>query len=60
MIVPSMTNLEVYNELVADLPKLKIRANTLMTKVVKEFRRSAASRPGKAMGIPIRNPETNT
>ena len=39
MIVPSMTNLEVYNELTADLPKLKIRANTLMTKVVKEFRR---------------------
>lgn len=39
MIVPSMTNLEVYNELVADLPKLKIRANTLMTKVVKEFRK---------------------
>ena len=39
MIVPSMTNLEVYNELDADLPKLKIRANTLMAKVVKEFRK---------------------
>lgn len=39
MIVPSMTNLEVYNELAADLPKLKIRANTLMAKVVKEFRK---------------------
>lgn len=39
MIVPSMTNLEIYNELAADLPKLKIRANTLMTKVVKEFRK---------------------
>lgn len=37
MIVPSMTNLEVYNELDADLPKLKIRANTLMSKVVKDF-----------------------
>ena len=39
MIVPSMTNLEVYNELVTDLPKLKIRANMLMAKVVKEFRK---------------------
>ena len=39
MIVPTMTNLEVYNELAADLPKLKIRANTLMKKVVKEFRK---------------------
>ena len=34
-----MTNLEVYNELVADLPKLKIRANTLMPKVVQGFRK---------------------
>ena len=39
MIVPSMTNLEVYNELVTDLPKLKIRSNTLMAKVVKAFRK---------------------
>ncbi len=39
MIVPSMTNLEVYNELAADLPKLKIRANSLMPKVVKGFRK---------------------
>ncbi len=39
MIVPSMTNLEVYNELNGDLPKLKIRANTLMAKVTKEFRK---------------------
>lgn len=39
MIVPSMTNLEVYNELVADLPKVKIRANKLMKNVVKEFRK---------------------
>lgn len=40
MIVPSMTYLEMYNELVADLPKLKIRANTLMGKVVKVFRKT--------------------
>ena len=39
MIVPSMTNLEVYNELVADFPKLKIWAEKLMAKVVKEFRK---------------------
>lgn len=39
MIVPSMTNLEIYNELEADLPKLKIRANTLTAKVTKEFRK---------------------
>ena len=39
MIVPSMTNLEVYNELVTDLPKLKIRANTLMAMVSKKFRK---------------------
>ncbi len=37
MIVPSMTHLEIYNELVADMPKLNIRASTLMTKVVKAF-----------------------
>lgn len=39
MIVPSMTNLEIYKELVTDLPKLKIRANILSEKVVKEFRK---------------------
>ena len=39
MIIPTMTNLEVYNELTSELPKLKIRANTLMSKVVKEFRK---------------------
>lgn len=39
MIVPSMTNWEVYNELDGDLPKLRIRANTLMAKVTKEFRK---------------------
>ena len=40
MIVPTMTNLEIYNQLEADLPKLKIRANTLMPKVVKQFRKT--------------------
>ena len=39
MIVTSMSNLEIYNALSADLPKLKIRAQALLPKMVKQFKR---------------------
>lgn len=39
MIVPSMSNLEISNALFADLPKLKIRANMLIPKMAKQFKR---------------------
>lgn len=39
MIVPSMSNLEICNALFADLPKLKIRINTILPKIVKQLNR---------------------
>lgn len=39
MIVPSMSNLEISNALFNDLPKLKIRANMLVPKMAKQFKR---------------------
>ena len=33
-----MTNLEIYNALFDDLPKLKYRANTLIPRVSKQFK----------------------
>lgn len=39
MIVPSMPNLEISNALFTDLPKLKIRANMLVPKMAKQFKR---------------------
>ncbi len=37
MIVPTMTNLEICDALYADLPKLKIRAKTLIPRLSKQF-----------------------
>ena len=39
MIVPSMTNLEICDALYADREKLGIRANTLIPKIAKQFKR---------------------
>ena len=39
MIVPSMSNLEICDALFADRPKLQIKANSLIPKMAKQFKK---------------------
>ncbi len=42
MIVPSMSHLEICDALFADFPKLKIRANSLIPKMAKQFKKGGS------------------
>lgn len=44
MIVPSMSHKEICDALFSDLPKLKIRTNTLIPKMAKQFKKRESSR----------------